>query len=77
MRVSGIQGEVDFSGDPLVADLGQESGDETKEGGFVGKEGGADGGHKGGTTAANTTKGEAEGSDWRARNEMPEPTIEA
>lgn len=29
------------------------------------------------TTAANTTKGVAEGSDWRARNEPPEPTIEA
>ena len=29
------------------------------------------------TTAANTAKGVAEGSDWRVRNEPPEPTIEA
>ena len=29
------------------------------------------------TTAANTAKGVAEGSDWRARNEPPESTIEA
>lgn len=29
------------------------------------------------TTAANTTKGVAEGSDWRARNEPPEATSEA
>ena len=29
------------------------------------------------TTAANTAKGVAEGSDWRARNEPPEPTVEA
>ena len=29
------------------------------------------------TTAANTAKGVAEGSDWRARNEPPEMTIEA
>lgn len=29
------------------------------------------------TTAANTTKGAAEGSDWRVRNEPPETTVEA
>jgi hypothetical protein len=29
------------------------------------------------TTAANTAKGVAEGSDWRARNEPPETTVEA
>ena len=29
------------------------------------------------TGGTNTAKGVAEGSDWRARNEPPEPTIEA
>ncbi len=36
----GFHGEVNFSGFPIVADFGEQGGDEAEEGGFLGKEAG-------------------------------------